>query len=341
MAPSLHGFRSLIENGPDVISLLDTQGQILYESASASHLFGYPPDELVGRNCLDLIHPDDREDSVRALREVLAKPLGPRQCDVRVRHREGKYRWIETTLSNLLHEVEVQAIVMRQRDVSALKALEVERKQHAEELTRSNLRLGEFAYTAAHDLREPLRVISLYSEALVRKTPVDSESEVMAKYIVDGAERMSALIEDLLSFASTGMPEAPRRVDVEHALAQALENLELMIAESHAVVSVDWLPVVLGNELQLVRLFQNLIGNALKYRGPRWADIRITAARRDRTGSSKFQTTGSESRRRTRRGSSCLSSVSIVIRMSPAPASVSRPAKRSLKNGAGGSGSNP
>jgi PAS domain S-box-containing protein len=153
--------------------LIDMQGQILYESASASKLFGYQPEELVGRNCLDLIHPEDREQSARALRDVVAKPLAPSQREARVRHYNGNYFWAESTLSNLLSELEVQAIVIRQRGISARKAMETERKLHAEELTRSKLRFEEFAYTAAHDLREPLRAISLYTELLIRKTPMD------------------------------------------------------------------------------------------------------------------------------------------------------------------------
>jgi PAS domain S-box-containing protein len=280
MAPSFHGFQPLFENSPDAISLIDMQGEILYGSPSSQKLLGYQPEELVGRNCLDLIHPEDREQSARALRDVLAEPLAPSQWEARVRHHNGNYFWADSSLSNLLSEIEVQAIVMRQRDISARKAMELERKLHAEEQARSKLRLEEFAYTAAHDLREPLRAISLYTEILVRKTPMDSESKDMAKYIVDGAARMSVLIEDLLSFASTGMPEAPRRVDLRQALAQALQSLEVMIEESHAVVRVDPLPVVLGNEIHLVRLFQNLISNAVKYRGPRPVEIRVIAEQR-------------------------------------------------------------
>jgi signal transduction histidine kinase len=214
------------------------------------------------------------------LQDVLAKPLAPSQWEARVRHHDGNYFWAESTLSNLLSEFEVQAIVMRQRDITARKAMELERKQHVEELARSNLRLEEFAYTAAHDLREPLRAISLYTEMLVLQTPLDSNSKKMAKYITEGAARMSVLIEDLLSFARTGMPEAPRRVDLGHALAQALQSLEVMIEESHAVVRVDPLPVVLGSELHFVRLFQNLFSNAVKYGGPRPVEIRVTAEQR-------------------------------------------------------------
>src|SRR4029077_12997895 len=149
------------------------------------------PEELVGRNCLDLIHPEDRDHSNRALQEALYKPPGPLQWDARVRHKDGNYSWVESTISNLLFESEVQAMVVHQRDINARRTAEMERQQQAEELVRSNLRLEEFAYTAAHDLREPLRAISLYTEILVKNLQMDAGASQMAKLIVDGAARMS------------------------------------------------------------------------------------------------------------------------------------------------------
>ena len=280
MAASFQGFQSLIENSPDAISLIDTDGEILYGSASTTKLFGYQPEELVGRNCLELIHPEDRDHSSRALQEVLAKPPGPLQWDARVRHKDGNYSWVESTVSNLLFESEVQAIVVHQRDINARRAAEVERQQHAEELARCNLRLEEFAYTAAHDLREPLRAISLFTEMLVQKTQMDANAKQMAKFIVDGAARMSTLVDDLLSFASTGMHEPPRCVDLQQAVAQARQNLALAIKASGAMVTVDRLPIVRSNEIHLVRLFQNLISNAVKYRGEDPIKIHVTAEQR-------------------------------------------------------------
>ena len=147
MATSFQGFRSLIENSPDAISLIDTDGEILYESASTTRLFGYQPEELLGRNCLELIHPEDRDHSRRALQDVLDKPPGPCQWDARVRCKDGNYCWVESTVSNLLFECKVQAIVMHQRDINERRAAEAERQQRAEELARCNLRLEEFAYT--------------------------------------------------------------------------------------------------------------------------------------------------------------------------------------------------
>jgi PAS domain S-box-containing protein len=280
VAASFQGFRSLIEHSPDAISVIDAEGEILYGSASTARIFGYQPEELVGRNCLELIHPEDRDHSSWTLKEVLAKPSPPLQWDARIRHKDGSYSWVESTVSNLLQEAEVRAIVVHQRNIDARKAAEEQRKQHAEELARSNARLEEFAYTAAHDLREPLRAISAYTEMLVQETPMDPKTRQMAKFIVDGAARMSTLIDDLLSFASTGLQEPPRPVELRNAAEQAIQNLALEIRESGARITLGALPPVRGNEIHLVRLLQNLVGNAVKYRGKKVPEVQVSAERR-------------------------------------------------------------
>jgi chemotaxis family two-component system sensor kinase Cph1 len=109
---------------------------------------------------------------------------------------------------------------------------------------------------------------------------MDSETKQLAEFVVAGAARMSTLIDDLLSFARTGVHEAPQDVDLERAVAQAQQNLALSIASSGAMVTVDRLPVIPGNEIQLVRLFQNLISNAVKYRREQAVEIHVDAERR-------------------------------------------------------------
>jgi light-regulated signal transduction histidine kinase (bacteriophytochrome) len=131
-------------------------------------------------------------------------------------------------------------------------------------------------------LREPLRAISAYTELLVQEIPVDEDTAQMAKFIVDGTARMSTLIDNLLSFAATGLQEPPRPVDLKNALAQATLNLDLDIKISGADLMLERLPVVLGDEIQLVRLFQNLIGNAVKYRGLETPKIHLSAERQRR-----------------------------------------------------------
>ena len=277
MASPFQGFRSLLEHSPDAISMIDSDGEILYASAATFKMFGYQPEELVGRNCLELIHPEDRSHSSRALREALAKPPHPLRWEARIRDRGGKYSWVESTISNLLFEPEVQAIVVHQRDINAQRAAERERQQQNEELTQCISRLEEFAYTAAHDLREPLRAISSYTEMLVQETKMDGDRAKMANFVIDAAARMTALIDDLLCFASTGVQEQRRPVDLRRAIAQAMQNLALAIKESGAVMKIGPLPIVYGNEIQLVRLFQNLIGNAVIYRGQESPEIRVSA----------------------------------------------------------------
>jgi PAS domain S-box-containing protein len=275
MASSFQAFRSLIEHSPDAISVIDSEGQILYGSAATTKIFGYKPEEMVGRNCLELIHPEDRAYSSWALKEVQAKGL--LQWEVRILHKDGNYCWVESTVSNLLQEAEVKAIVVHQRDINVRRAAEEERRRDAEELARCNERLEEFAYTAAHDLREPLRAISAYTELLVQETRMDPNTQQMAEFIVAGTARMSRLIDDLLAFASTGMSKPPSRVNLDNAAAQATQNLALEIQESGARITFDRLPVLLGNEIHLVRLLQNLIGNAVKYRGKEAPEIHVSA----------------------------------------------------------------
>jgi PAS domain S-box-containing protein len=280
MAVSFQGFRSLVENSPDAISLIDTRGEILYGSLSSSKIFGYQPDEIVGRNCLDLIHPEDRHRLSGVLRDVLAEPPGPLKWDARVRHKDGSYCWVESTVSNLLFEPEVQAIVIHQRDINARRIAEEHSRQQALELARSNLRLTEFARTVAHDLREPLTAVSWYAEVFAQGAQEDSHVKVTAAAIVESVRYMADLVESLLFFANTGLHEPLRSVDLADAVSQATRNLAPLIEATSARITVGELPAVRSSPIDLVRLLQNLMGNALKYRSERQPEIHITATRR-------------------------------------------------------------
>lgn len=279
MTPSFQGFRSVVENSPDSITVVNVHKVILYASSSVTSVLGYEPRELVGRNCLELVHPEDRDGVNRALEIALLNPQPPVKWDSRVRRRDGSYSWVENTVANLLTDLEVRGIVMHQRDINERRLAQAERQHHAEELARSNVRLEEFAYMVAHDLREPLRAIATYTEMLVRKTSMDANSKQMATFITTGVSRMSTLISDLLSFTTTGLHQPSQPVDLRNAVTQATQNLELEIKASGATVIVEGLPTVPSNEIQLVRVFQNLISNAIKYRSDDPLEIGIRAER--------------------------------------------------------------
>jgi len=137
-------------------------------------------------------------------------------------------------------------------------------------LNRSNEELGQFAYIASHDLQEPLRMVASYTRLLSKryKGQLDAQADEFIDFAEDGANRMQRLIQDLLAYSRIGTRgEERREIESEVALEHALMNLRGAIEESGALVTHDALPIVLGDETQLIQLFQNLVGNAIKYQG--------------------------------------------------------------------------
>lgn len=275
-------FRALIENSSDAIALLDPQGKVLYASASATKVLGHAPYALLGRDSLELIHPDDRSLALPALQKVLAAPLNPAQVEVRFRRGDGRWCWIEITFSNLLDEPNVRAVVSNCRDISERKTAEEKQRRQSEELMRSHAELQAFAYAATHDLREPLRTVSAFTQLLIQNAGPDKKSNECGELIVAGVNRMSALLDDLLTFASLSSPERRDRVELRHCAEQALKNLDRAVQESRSTVALGPLPTVVGSEIHLVELFQNLFSNAIKYRSTAPVEIHVTADRLER-----------------------------------------------------------
>jgi signal transduction histidine kinase len=149
-----------------------------------------------------------------------------------------------------------------------------------EELARSNADLEQFAYVASHDLQEPLRMVAAYTQLLAQRYrgKLDENADKFIGYACEGALRMQALIQDLLAFSRVGRSCAPcTRVDCVTAIEEVLLSLDAAIQESGAVVNHSSLPVVWADRSQLLQVFQNLIGNAIKFRGPEAPVISIQA----------------------------------------------------------------
>ena len=148
-----------------------------------------------------------------------------------------------------------------------------------EELARSNRELEQFAYVASHDLQEPLRMVAAYTQLLAEryKGKLDEPADKYIHYAVDGAKRMQTLVQDLLVFSRVGRLNSENRdTDCNVAVEIAIANLQVAIRESDTHITHDYLPVVLVNPTQLAQVFQNLIGNAIKFRGPKAPQIQIT-----------------------------------------------------------------
>jgi len=176
---------------------------------------------------------------------------------------------------------------MRQRilrELSAVRSAHTALEARAHDLERSNAELEQFAYVASHDLQEPLRKVASFCQLLQRRYigQLDARADQYIEFAVDGAKRMQALIDDLLAFSRVGRGErALTLVSCAKALSQARVNLTGEMRRSGAVIETTELPSVRAEFTLLTSLFQNLISNAIKFRGEQPPAIRISATRRD------------------------------------------------------------
>lgn len=179
-----------------------------------------------------------------------------------------------------------QSNIQLQVEVGERKRAEAVLNDRTKELERSNSELGMFAYVASHDLQEPLRMVVSYLQLIEMryKEKLDTDGREFIGYVVDGAKRMQVLINDLLVYSRIGTKGQPfQPIDCELVLQRAIRNLQVAIRESGAQISHDPLPTVMGDATQLEQLFQNLIGNALKFRREIPPRVHISAEHKDGT----------------------------------------------------------
>ena len=278
-------YRGLLEAAPDAMVVVNQGGEIVLLNVQAEKQFGYRRDELVGQKVKNIIPEGFAErliaDGLRSAPKTRWRSRSVRGLSSHGRRKDGSEFPIEIMLSPL-ESAEGILVTAAIRDISARKKAEAHLLQKVEELNRSNEELGQFAYIASHDLQEPLRMVASYTQLLSRryKGKLDADADEFIAFAVDGASRMQRLIQDLLAYSRVGT-KGKDLLDTssEEALQQALVNLRGAIEESGALVTHDPLPTVLADEMQLTQLFQNLVGNAIKYQNPGIPRIHISAAR--------------------------------------------------------------
>jgi light-regulated signal transduction histidine kinase (bacteriophytochrome) len=198
----------------------------------------------------------------------------------------GGFRYFLRNMMGIVETGNMVRIWGTQQDITRRKQVEEALSRQSADLARSNSDLQQFAYVVSHDLQEPLRMISSYTQMLTKryKSQLDGDADEFMGFIVAGADRMSQLIRDLLAYSRVVNIEesAFPYIELEGPVYTALMNLRMAIQDSGAQVSKDALPGILGSRVQMVQLFQNLISNAIKYRGEHPLRIHIGFESMDR-----------------------------------------------------------
>lgn len=273
-----------------IVAATDAKGTILAVNDRFCQVSKYPREELLGQNHRIINsghHP-------KAFFQDLWRTISGGKVwrgEIKNRAKDGSFYWVDTTIVPFLDEAGRPwqhlairfEITDRKRVEEALKAKQAELEARAEALARSNADLEQFAYVASHDLQEPLRMVSSFTKLLAKRYAgkLDSDADDFIRFASEGAETMQAMIRDLLAFSRLNAPGAqPRPVALDEALDAALLNLKAALDEASPVIRRGPLPTVDGEPAQLTQLFQNLLGNALKFRDrARPLEIEVGAAR--------------------------------------------------------------
>jgi PAS domain S-box-containing protein len=262
----------------------DLRTDKVYFSPRWKSMLGYAEEEI-GDDYTEWerrVHPDDLPRALEAIRAYRSGETNQYELEHRLRHKDGTYRWI-LARGTLVRDAQgvPYRMVGSHIDVTGRRLAEERLKTTAEALEQSNRDLEQFAYTASHDLQEPLRMMSAYLQAIAQqyRDQLPANAQTLIDLSLDAGQRMQQLINDLLEFsrvqtrAGNFVP-----VDCNEVFDEAVENLKLAIEENAATVTREDLPTVTGDRSLLVQLLQNLIGNAIKFHGKDPPRVHVAAA---------------------------------------------------------------
>jgi PAS domain S-box-containing protein len=276
-------FRLLFQQAAVGIKRLDPHGLVIEVNDKLCQILGYSREELLYLTLAQITHPEDLAAEEAELSRLFSREVASYSLEKRCIRKDGSVIWVRVTSSLpsasglSAPETPVPWWISVVEDITKRKLAEAE-------LGRSNRDLEQFAYVSSHDLQEPLRMVTGFMQLFEQKyKPIlDETGAQYVRFAVEGARRMQQLIDDLLSYSRVGSKAkeiAP--VDAAKALSEALANLRARIEESVACVTVGQLPLVRADERQLAQLFQNLVGNALKFNGGGQPPRVSVEARRD------------------------------------------------------------
>ena len=278
----LRRLAAIVEYADDAILTKTVAGVVTSWNAGAERLYGYTEHEILGQPVSVLVPPGHGDEEPAMLHKIAAARKAVR-CDIIRIRKDATLVDVSLALSPIFDAagevIEVAAIA---RDMTERKRTENSLVERSRQLETSNRELEQYAYVASHDLQEPLRKMASFCQLLARRYQgqLDEQADQYIAYVVDGARRMQEMINDLLAFSRLGRsPEAMAEVDCNQVVERARIDLAAAIEEGGASITVTGtLPTVRGEWARLVQLFENLIGNGIKFHGKEPPRIEISAA---------------------------------------------------------------
>lgn len=243
-------------------------GKIVFGNNRFAEIYGYSRKEVIGMDSLEFVHPEDRPLIQDIRRKRAEGEQVPVEYEARGLRKNGDLIWVQRR-NTVIDYNGKPSILGNVLDVTPLKKAETALKLRAQLLEQKNRELEGFTAIASHDLQEPLRKILTFGDMLVSRcgSSLNEEGRDFVKRMQSAAGRMTRLIHSLLTYSRIASKAQPlRRVDLNEVVRTAMSNLEIRIAEVQGEISVGDLPFVEADEDQMIQLFQNLIGNALKFR---------------------------------------------------------------------------
>ncbi|AFK21156.1 PAS domain S-box protein (plasmid) [Haloferax mediterranei ATCC 33500] len=265
---------ALIDNASDLITQVDENGNITFQSPSSRTILGYDPEQMNGTSLLSHIHPDDKP----TVESALSGANEPHRIEFRMQDADGQWRVLEGTCEKVAKNPFVTGVVLTCHDITERIERQQELEETKQELERSNEALQQFAYIASHDLQEPLRMVSSYLDLLSMEygDQLDEEANEYIEFAVNGAERMRNMINGLLAYSRVKTQAGDfETIDPNEVVDDVCLDLKLLIENEDATITTDELPMVRADEDQLRQVFQNLIKNAIEHAGDEPPEINV------------------------------------------------------------------
>jgi PAS domain S-box-containing protein len=272
-------FRLLVEDVKDyAIFMIDPDGYVLSWNKGAEFIKGYTAAEIIGKHYSVFYTKEEIESGEPEHNIEMAKKNGRFEGEGWRIRKNGKLFWADVSFTAIYDSFGVlRGFSKVTKDSTARKMAEYALKEKKEELARSNSELEQFAYVASHDLQEPLRMVTSYVQLLAKryKGKLDQDADEFIGFAVDGSNRMRTLINSLLEYSRVNREKPFEEINLEKLLVDIKQNLLSQIEESDVIIKWSPLPVISGDPVLIGQLFQNLISNAIKFKGDKIPEIII------------------------------------------------------------------